>query len=97
VEASRCSEANAGEEDDRFGVVLDGLGGGGKSKDFVDQVLTRWRGRSEPVSFRRSPINEGRSVVGVEGGVLAEANTSNWRERYVREFISATFDCWPGK
>lgn len=95
VEVSLCSEVNAGEENVRFGAVLDGLGGGGKRNDFVDQVLMRWRGRSEP-PFRRSPINEERSVVGVEGGVLAEANTSNWRERYVREFIPATLTAGQG-
>jgi hypothetical protein len=34
----------------------------------------------------------GEFEVGVDGGVRAEANTSNWRERYVSEFIANRHD-----
>lgn len=34
------------------------------------------------------------SDVGVEFGVFGDANTSNWRERYAREFIRP-YGAWP--
>lgn len=66
--------------------------GGGKRKDFVDQVLTRLRDVFDVPSgckLRTPPSvrKKLRSSAGVEGGARGEANTSNWRERYVREFI----------
>jgi hypothetical protein len=70
---------SAGEENERLGPGE--LGGGGK-RNLVDHVFTRfsdpsWREADEYLSAR----NAGGSDVGVEGGVRAEANTSNWRER----------------
>jgi hypothetical protein len=50
----------------------------------VDQVPTRCNAVSERLRFG------GCSDVGVEGGVFVEAKTSNWRDRYAREFISDT-------
>jgi hypothetical protein len=86
--AKRCNEANAGVENERFGPVAVKLGDGGKRMDFVDQVFTRCRGASELMCVRRSVMKDECSVEGVEGGVFGEANTSNWRERKAREFIS---------
>lgn len=84
-----------GDEFERLGADRPGLlcWGGGNRKDLVDHVLTRLREVSDvpsgckprmPPSFK----NEFRSSAGVEGGARGDANTSNWRERYVREFIS---------
>lgn len=76
---------SAGDENDRLGGE-EGRGPGccGSRRGFVDQVCTRWREDSE-ASLREaldlSPTKDARSEVGVEGGVFAEANTSNWRER----------------
>lgn len=82
------AKKSAGDELDRFGadwLVVLGLGGA-KRKDFVDQVFTRLREVSEvpssckprlPPSARKPLL----SVVGVDGGVRGEANTSNWCER----------------
>jgi len=89
--AKRCNEANVGVESERFGpdpVKLED--GGGNRMDFVDQVFTRCRDASEVVCIRRSLMKDGCSVEGVEGGVFGDANTSNWRERYAREFISVS-------
>lgn len=66
--------------------------GGGKRKDFVDQVFTRLRDVFDVPSgckLRTPPSvrKKLRSSDGVDGGARGEANTSNWRERYVREFI----------
>ena len=76
------SDEKVGVENERLGVMVDELEGGGKKMDFVDQVFTRWRGGSEPASlFLLSLKKGGRSVTGVGGGDFADAKTSNWRER----------------
>jgi len=86
----RCREArvkkSAGDENERLGgKEVCELDDGGKRKDLVDQVLTRCRGVSDTCLYerdvRRSSMKDGWSEVGVDGGVFAEANTSNWCER----------------
>jgi hypothetical protein len=84
----RCNDASAmksaGDESERLGraLVADPLGFDGRRKDFVDQVCTRGsEDDSEPVALRErvnlSVMNESCSVVGVDGGVLADASASN--------------------
>jgi hypothetical protein len=85
---------SAGDEYERLGFdrCSGGWWDGGKRKDFVDHVFTRLRDVFDVPSgckLRTPPSvrKKLRSSEGVDGGALGEANTSNWRERYVREFI----------
>ena len=83
---------SVGDENERFGGgVIDCWVGGGKRKDFVDQVLTLFTDGSESESCREGYgyclEKEGEPAVGVDGGVRAEVKTSNWRERYVIVFM----------
>lgn len=77
---------SAGDERERLGRALgaeaDPEGLEGRRKDLVDQVFTREREEdSEPVALRErgtlSVMNESCSVVGVDGGVRADASASN--------------------
>jgi hypothetical protein len=76
---------SAGDEAERLGCGLEADAGAfaGRRKDFVDQVFTRGREEdSEPVALReRVNLYDSCSSVGVDGGVLAEASASNWRDR----------------
>lgn len=76
-EATRAMKP-AGDEYERIG---EGREVGAKRKDLVDQVFTRCKGVSDPEALRLLPMNVACSEVGVDGGVFADANTSNWRER----------------
>lgn len=60
-----------GKDIERFGAFPVEDGDGGKRMDVVDQVLSLCKEGSEPLRFG------GRLAVGVDGGVLAEAKTSN--------------------
>ena len=58
-------------------------------RGFVDHVWTLFKPAISPLSAsgRRGTV----SAAGVEGGVRADARTSNWRERYVREFMCRAY------
>jgi hypothetical protein len=79
---------SVGDEKERFGGDEEDLGEWGKRNDLVDQVLTLlmhvpelgscWEWGRDGNWLEKK---DGELVVGVEGGVRAEAKTSNWRER----------------
>ena len=60
----------------------------GEKNDLVDQLLTLGKEPSGLVAGWLPSRKERRLEVGVDGGVFAEARTSNCLERYEREFIS---------
>jgi len=81
---------SVGDEKERFGGDEEEFCEWGKRNDLVDQVLTLlmdvpelgswscWECGRDGNWFEKK---DGEPVVGVEGGVRAEAKTSNWRER----------------
>lgn len=85
VDCLRIEESvmkSAGDENERLGGEdFEKSGGGGKRKDLVDQVFTRFNDESElpPCCDPGYGLEtkEDDSEVGVDGGVRAEANTSN--------------------
>ena len=63
----------------------EGVAGVVNANDFEDQVCTLLR--DPECSSSESGRSGAFSRTGVEGGARGAASPSNWRERYVREFM----------